>query len=339
MTSSKLQAFDELSLPGQLRRIRALGRNALERFGISPDAALVQVNHTENTTYRVDDPAAGARYALRVHRDGYHSLSNIESELAWLAALRCEAGLPTPEAVPGRDGRLVQIVQAAGVTTERHCVMFRWMQGRFPGETRLRAPYRRLGEVAARIHQQSRAWQKPDGFTRLRWDLDETIGDRPNWGSFSEAPGLKPDESGLLSELADAVRSRLENYGRGEDRFGLIHADLRLANILIHRGETRVIDFDDCGYGWYLYDLATALWTLEERPDIEDLIAVWVQGYREILPFSAADEAEIMTFCMLRRLTVIGWIASHSETDLARELGPEQVASTGRLARDYLARG
>ena len=42
---------------------------------------------------------------------------------------------------------------------------------------------------------------------------------------------------------------------------------------------------------------------------------------------------------MLRRLTVIGWIASHSETDLARELGPEQIASTCRLARDYLARG
>ncbi len=45
-----------------------------------------------------------------------------------------------------------------------------------------------------------------------------------------------------------------------------------------------------------------------------------------------------MTFCMMRRLTVIGWIASHFETDLARELGPEQIASTCRLARAYLAR-
>ena len=337
MTSSQLRPFDQLSLPGQLRRIRTLARKALERFGLSADSALVQVNHTENTTFRVDDPASGERRALRVHREGYHSLAAIESELAWLAALRGEAGLPTPEAVPGRDGRLVQTVRAPGVPNQRHCVLFRWMQGRFPGESRLRAPYRRLGEVAARIHRHSRGWRKPEGFTRLRWDLEETIGDRPNWGPFSEAPGLKPDGARLLSELADAVRSRLQNYGRGPDRFGLIHADLRLANILIHRGETRVIDFDDCGYGWYLYDLATALWTLEERPDFEDLIAVWLQGYRQVLPFSEADEAEIMTFCMLRRLTVIGWIASHSETDLARELGPEQIASTCRLARDYLA--
>ena len=338
MTASQSQAFDQLKLPGQLRRIRTLARNALERFGLHPDSALVQVNHTENTTFRVDDPASSERYALRVHRDGYHSLAAIESELAWLAALRGEASLPTPEAVPGRDGRLVQTVSAPGVPTDRRCVLFRWMHGRFPGETRLRAPYRRLGEVAARLHTHSRAWRKPDGFTRLRWDLDETIGDRPNWGNFSEAPGLKPDESRLLSELAEVLRIRLQDYGRSADRFGLIHADLRLANILIHRGETRVIDFDDCGYGWYLYDLATALWTLEERPDFEELIAVWLQGYRQVLPIGAADEAEIMTFCMLRRLTVIGWIASHFETDLARELGPEQIASTCRLARDYLAR-
>jgi hypothetical protein len=43
----------------------------------------------------------------------------------------------------------------------------------------------------------------------------------------------------------------MEKFGADHERFGLIHADLRLANLLVWQEKTRVIDFDDCGFGWW----------------------------------------------------------------------------------------
>jgi Ser/Thr protein kinase RdoA (MazF antagonist) len=116
----------------------------------------------------------------------------------------------------------------------------------------------------------------------------------------------------------------------------LIHADLRLANLLETADDTRVIDFDDAGLGWFLYDLATAVSFMEEHPQLEALLAAWVSGYRSVAELPVADEAEIPTFLMLRRLAIVAWIGSHADTDLARELGPQFTAGSVRLATRYL---
>ena len=106
---------------------------------------------------------------------------------------------------------------------------------------------------------------------------------------------------------------------------------------MVHNGETRVIDFDDCGIGWYLYDLASALSFMEERPDLLDLIAAWCEGYRRIQPIDADEEAEIWTFLMLRRMLILAWMGSHAETDLAKELGGSYIEDTMPLADAYLS--
>ena len=50
------------------------------------------INLSENHTFRIDAPAG--RTVLRVHRPGYHTAASIESELAWLEALRRDTDLP-----------------------------------------------------------------------------------------------------------------------------------------------------------------------------------------------------------------------------------------------------
>ena len=51
---------------------------------------------------------------LRVHRLGYHTEQEIASELAWMDALRAEAGVRTPRVLPAADGRRVVTVPEAG---------------------------------------------------------------------------------------------------------------------------------------------------------------------------------------------------------------------------------
>ncbi len=112
----------------------------------------------------------------------------------------------------------------------------------------------------------------------------------------------------LLSRLDGVIRQRLAALSTDRDHFGLIHADLRLANILVEGDTTAIIDFDDCGFGWYLFDLAAALSFLEERPDVPNLVESWLGGYRKIARVPNGAEREIPTFVMLRRLQLIGWL-------------------------------
>jgi Ser/Thr protein kinase RdoA (MazF antagonist) len=162
------------------------------------------------------------------------------------------------------------------------------------------------------------------------------LGRRPIWGDWRAGMGMDAARRTQLQRLADAIEQRLRRYGRGAGRFGLIHADLRLANLLLEGPTTKVIDFDDCGFGWYLYDLGAALSFIEHRPDVPELVDAWVRGYRRVAPLAAEDEAEIPTFILLRRLLLVAWIGSHAETELAQSMGAAYTEGSCALAEPYL---
>ena len=315
--------------------IDLLARNALGEFGLPPDARMELVNYSENITYRVDDTHTGERFALRVHRPGYHTLQNIESELTWMAAIARQAKVPTPVPVPAPDGKPIQSAGAPGVPHKRYCVLFRWLDGEFPDEDRLIESFGPLGEITARLHAHARGWMPPAGFKRQTWDPDFMFGENPIWGRWQDGMGLTGNDRKLLDRLVDKLRQRLVRFEK-PGRFGLIHADLRLANLLVENGETRVIDFDDCGFGWYLYDFGTAVSFIEHRSDMDELIASWVDGYRRVVPLCKEEENEIPTFIMMRRLLLTAWIASHSDTELAQEQGIDYTDGTCALAEVYL---
>jgi len=108
----------------------------------------------------------------------------------------------------------------------------------------------------------------------------------------------------LLARTVDVIEYRLAHLGKALHRCGLIHADFRLANLLIHEGNVRVIDFDDCGLGWFLYDAASAVTFFEDRPEVPALLDAWLEGYRRVRPLAKEDETELWTLIMMRRLTV-----------------------------------
>jgi Ser/Thr protein kinase RdoA (MazF antagonist) len=329
-------AHDELPHELLMDRLAEMARSAVPVYGFDPESSVTMINHSENTTYRIDDPTTGGRAALRIHRNDYHTKKGIACELAWMAALREEAGVVTPAAITSPDGELINTLEAPGLRP-RHCVLFEFLDGEEPSEDDLLGPFRVLGEISGRIHNHSEGWRRARDFERLHWDFEHMLGDMPYWGDWKEAPALNDARVALIQRMIEAIKRRLEAFGAASLRFGLVHADLRLANLLIHNGETRVIDFDDCGLGWFLYDLATALSFIEEREDVPELVGAWVDGYRKVRSLSEEDEAEIPTFLMLRRTLILAWMGSHSQTDLARELGQDYTAVSCQLAERYLA--
>jgi Ser/Thr protein kinase RdoA (MazF antagonist) len=327
----------DLSRPDATTWLAGLARLALDRYDIAVDATLTLLNISENATYAVDEPGTGRRTVLRLHRRGYHDRREIESELHWLDALREQAGVRTPRIIADRSGsRLVALPDVDG-GEPRHAVLFEWLPGAEPATDGLVGSFEELGEITARMHEHVRSWRPPAGFSRFAWDYDGAFGDTARWGRWQHGIAVGEPERAVLDRLDATLRARLAHHGDDPHRYGLVHADLRLANLLVDGDRTYVIDFDDCGWSWYLYDLGAALSFIEDDPRVPELVDSWTRGYRRVRPLSTEDEAEIPTFVMMRRLLLVAWIGSHAGTDLARSMGAEYTHGSCLLAERYLS--
>jgi Ser/Thr protein kinase RdoA (MazF antagonist) len=329
--------FDLLSHDAQLPILLELAEAATQHYDLPPALVVRLINLSENATYKIEAPD-GRRWALRIHRAGYHSKAAIASELAWLMDLRQSGVVVTPRPVKGRDGEIIQVIGHARMARPRHVVLSEWETGSEPGIVEnLEAPFEVLGEVTARMHKHTQNWNCPPWFTRPTWDFETSLGDlQPHWGRWRDGMGVDTGKQKLFGRTVSLIGDRLFAYGKAQNRFGLIHCDLRLANLLIDGVDVKVIDFDDCGFGWYMYDAATPVSFYEHEPQVPALIDAWKKGYRKVIALSKEDETEIPTFIMLRRLLLVAWIGSHNETDLAKSMGLPYTEGTMALCEDYL---
>jgi Ser/Thr protein kinase RdoA (MazF antagonist) len=321
---------------GPIEDMTGLARLAAEGYGFSSDCTLELYPLTENWTYRIAN-GSGRSTVLRLYRPEGRPAPEILSELAWMKAIRRYEPTLVPEVIATTDGgEVLELVRDP--LPRCFGAMFGCAPGHEPADDELVAWFPKLGAITARLHQHARAWQPPGWFERPRWDLVTTLGDRPHWGPWHRSVDA-PDERRQLGRLADVVTVRLARFGTDPARFGLMHADLRLANLLVDGQRLTVIDFDDCGFSWFMYDLACALTFNEARPDVDELIGSWVEGYRTIEALAEDDEAEIPTFLMLRRLMLSAYIGLRPDTELAHELRQTGFASEScALAERYLAR-
>ena len=315
-----------------------VARLAAAHYGIPPDCRLHLYPLTENWTFRIEADGA-VRGVLRIYRPDNRSPAEIHSELAWMEALRQESptaaarGHPDPAGRPGPRGRARA---AAGP------LLLRAVRPR-AGERARRGPARGLVPAAGRDHRPAAQARPGLGGPALV--------PAPALGSGHHAG--RPAALGVLAvQRSPTPRRRRPDpaAGRRRDRaaagvrhgpgrFGLVHADLRLANLLVDGERITVIDFEDCGLSWYLYDLACALTFNEGRADVRELIALWVDGYRQVETLSADDEAEIDTFLMLRRLMLSAYAGLRPSTELAAQMKADGYsAETCRIAEPYLSR-
>ncbi|HEY9215096.1 MAG TPA: phosphotransferase [Ancylobacter sp.] len=318
-----------------LSRLHAGLRGALPRWGLSEATDLRLLTISENATFRAHDPVSTRDVVFRVHRPGYHTREEIESELAWLGALGRDGIVATLTPVPQQDGTLIADIDDDGVT--RHVVAFSLVSGREPAEGEdLPRWFRELGAINARLHAHAKSWTPPQGFVRKVWDYEAMLGEVRLWGDWRAGLGLDDEGREVLERTSLVLRDLIEAYGKDADKFGLVHADMRVANLLVDGETLSVIDFDDCGFSWYLYDFAAAISFTEHEPNVPELQAAWIEGYRTVALLTDEECAILPVFIMLRRMLLTAWVASHAETPTAQSMGESYTEGTVALARAFL---
>lgn len=196
--------------------------------------------------------------------------------------------------------------------------------------------FENIGATMATLHNLSCNWSGTPGMQRHAWDHDGLVGDNPLWGEFWQLEALDSGQRKKILEIKSAVSDGLKAYGRSEANYGLIHADMVPENVMIHGKKIQLIDFDDAGFGWHMFEIATALHWLTEEPEFQTMRSSLLNGYQRVRPLSDDDIKALPLFHVARSLTYLGWVHTRSHTQTAVEMTPIMIDIAIGLGDEYL---
>ena len=334
--------FYQLNEVQQTQILIKLASSALSSWGVNA-LTIELIKYRENAVFKVE--TVDNRFALRIHRAGYHDPIALRSELQWLSALG-EEGIPVPIVIPTTDQQLLAQHSIADIPEPRFIDLFEWIEGKhfFNVEgglgkdvTKIETTYLQIGRVAAQLHNQASQWQLPKGFKRHAWDEQGLVGEQPFWGRFWELSLLTKEQRSLLLEAREKVSKQLQSLDKTAANYSLIHADFVPENLMTDGDSVRLIDFDDAGFGWHLFELATALYFIQDDPHYLVAQAALIAGYRQLRSLSDQKLQNLDTFLTARSFTYLGWIQDRQETQTAREHAPELIDRACRQAQAYVS--
>lgn len=230
------------------------------------------------------------------------------------------------------------------VAAQAQLVVSRWQPSRMTAADR--KLYRVIGHTMATMHKAAQSWQRPTYYERMQWDLAGTIGAHNNfYGTDYHAPQWLSSRALAQIDAAVAlIQAHVIAYGQSAKHYGVIHSDLRAANLLVDGDQLTVLDFDDSGLGYYMYDIASTVALMEHRGDLGDVVHEILAGYQSVRALDEQDKQMVWTFIMLRRIGMLQSLLSRighvmPGSGESQELTPEVLAfyaqGTAGLAKRY----
>ena len=240
-----------------VRSIAEAAAGAVAEFGfVSRDLELV--SHYVNTVFRLT--TASGSYVVRVHRSVDRTAREVAGELAWLDALARAEGIRVPRVRRTRDGQAIVLVSVPEDSRKLPMTVLGWMPGRSIGAEKETHHFVKLGRMTAALHKQARAWRPRAKLERPRYDSRNVFqADVPARITDALGAARATPVNAALSTLQARLQNAEKQLGTGADAFGFIHGDLSFGNVLFDKEIAVPIDFDDCGFGYYLHDLAVPL--------------------------------------------------------------------------------
>jgi Ser/Thr protein kinase RdoA (MazF antagonist) len=219
------------------------------------------------------------------------------------------------------------------VPEPRICALFRWVPGRFVRDGLMPRHLEQVGRLTARLQDHAQSFQPPPGFTRPR--IDDIPATRAAVVPLV-AEVRPPGDVALVEAALDRVAATLDGLGHGPDTYGLIHSDLHQWNYLFHQGQVRLLDFDDCGYGPFLYDLAVTTFEVEHYPNFPELRAALLAGYEATRSLSTDPETVLTTLAQLRRIQNLIWDIGLKDDVYGRDRWQQIVTNSLDKLRTFL---
>ena len=228
--------------------------------------------------------------------------------MAWVA----QSGLTVPAPEASIDGSFLQVIDGVQID------VLNWLSGNtldavLPSmdlidQVRI---FHDLGCDMAKLHIVSDTWPGAASCARPSWDGEGMLGGNPLWDRFWENPGLSTKQRDLFCDFRAKAHGNLDAVAPSLD-FGLIDADLVPANVMVQKDGLHFIDFDDGGFGFRQFDVATALLKHRPLPKFEALKTALLYGYHAR---RSLDTTVLDLFLALRAMTYVGWNIARAGED------------------------
>jgi len=332
---SVLRPFQSLTLRGQVGRLRRVAEIALSRYDIGP-YRLKKLGYLMNCSFRVE--ASAGRFLLRVASGENNSPKAVDAEGAYLEELGRNTRLRLPVPVSAVDGSRCQVVTVEGVPEGQVCALFRWVEGRVLSKHLSMRAFTAVARSLGELHQFSESYRTGPRFVRYRYDWQNYFAYM--WQQISpENPALKTGDWDVLGQVEERGRKVLDGLGKRRKVYGMIHGDFYHSNYVFNRGEVGIIDFDWCGLGFYLFDIANAVIGLPTGAAGPEMRSAFLEEYSSVRPDVLCHLDLIDDFIAVRFfIWLIYWLGNSEHPRIGVNV-PGFVSQVVPLLRGYLDQG
>ncbi|MGB0453381.1 MAG: phosphotransferase enzyme family protein [Bacteriovoracaceae bacterium] len=307
--------FENATYLSQVRRLRSLAEQALKQFPIGKHE-LRFINHGENTTFKV--LTRKKNYLFRIHCLSHRTKKAFLEELKWLDFLSRTTDIPVQRPIASNEGSFLVLVQNEKVGIPRYCDLLEWQEGHI----KTRKTPQTFFEVGKLIGQLQANTIKSK--YRNYWDTKGLVGKEATLGGIPAMAKDFPKQIKKLEAQRKLLYKKISRYEkRNPDKLSLIHADLHFGNMIWNKGSVRPIDFDDCGYGLELYDLAVNLssnYFLKTKKQESSLSKeALLNGYQEHKTLTEEDIKILPYLVAARELAMTGWLYEKRDNPMLHE--------------------
>lgn len=264
------------------------------------------INNEYNATFKVVTKD-GQRFALRININSPRSIENLKAEIAWVNFLAADARVIVPHPISSADEQYFVTLNYGSKESEFKCVLYSWLDGEEIGDDPTFEQLRSLGAAMATLHLSSKDFQLPV-------DAQLPIFRDPLWETkdflLSSKSVLEPDAKALVAQAMAVIKSEIDTL-YDQHSMQIIHADLHGWNVKWHNNKVAVFDFDDCGFGLPVQDLATAIYYL----DTPEQDAALKEGYASIADLPDYTENQMQMFLIQRRIILLNYLYETSNEE------------------------
>lgn len=288
------------------------------------------IRKMENIVFSCDSNV-GKTY-LRLTSPLRRSKGEIKAEIDWIEHLT-QSGLNLPHILPAKGGS--RIISLKEGNQQFEAVVFTAMTGTHPSKEHVQDPkfLKGLGRLIAKMHQASILYEERHlELRREEWFEERGLRHALQAAAYSKRSHHRARLEEIVSWMKELPRTR--------QTYGLVHADLGALNLFIGDDNSiGIIDFDDCCYHWFVFDLAIVIFSMASRFNhkkhshkeqlwLDELL----KGYQEIRHLTQEEIGYIPKLIFFACLRLFFWIEYHETLQTFHEDALQKVADIKKWA-------
>ena len=291
-------AFFDLPAEEQQESLTTFATELLTDYGIH-SAKVTCINFEFNATFSVETES-GTKYALRININSTRTVDNMKGEIEWVRHLNRTSGINTPTPIATLNDHYIVSGFHSDSEQSLFGVMYSWLDGEELGDGPTLDQLHEVGRAIAILHQESVDFELSSAavlptFNDFFWGTDDYL--------FSDKSKLSASNRALIKKAHDHIMGFTREF-YANSPVHIIHADFHGWNLMWHEGKLSIFDFDDCGFGVEVQDLAVALYYLD-TPEQE---AALLAGYAKVKPLPVYSEIAMKSLLLQRRLLLLNYL-------------------------------